>query len=79
MGKWLTPRHGRFTPEKERLGGPQGWSGRVRNISAPPGFDPRTAQPIAGLYTDYVIPVHPAFLLRTKTSQKNDIWLTNYK
>jgi hypothetical protein len=42
-------RPGRFTLEKEtryplyrRLGGPQSRSGRVRNLSPPPGFDPRT-------------------------------------
>jgi hypothetical protein len=36
-----------------RLGGPQGRSGRVRNISPPPGFDPRTVQTIASCYTDW--------------------------
>jgi hypothetical protein len=48
-GGWLTPRPGRFTPEKKtqylfyrRLGGPQGRSGRVRKISPSPGFDYRT-------------------------------------
>jgi hypothetical protein len=30
-----------------RLGGPQGRCGRVRKISPPPGFDPRTVQPCA--------------------------------
>ena len=45
-----TPRPGRFTSRKDpvpiyrRLGGPQGRSGRVRKISPPTGFDPRTAQ-----------------------------------
>jgi hypothetical protein len=39
-------------------GGPQGRSGRVRKISPPPGFDTRTVQPVASLYTDYAIPVH---------------------
>jgi len=29
-----------------RLGGPQGRSGQVRKISPPPGFDPRTVQPV---------------------------------
>jgi len=29
------------------LGGPQGRSGQVRKISPPPGFDPRTVQPVA--------------------------------
>ena len=36
-----------------RLGGPQGRSGQVRKISPPPGFDPRTVQPVASRYTDY--------------------------
>jgi len=27
-------------PLYRRLGGPQGWSGQVRKISPPPGFDP---------------------------------------
>ena len=39
-----------------RLGGPQGRSGRVRKISPPPGFDPRTVQPVANRYTDCAIP-----------------------
>ena len=45
-GGWSTPRPGRFTPRKEtryplnkRLGGPQGLSGRVREISPPPHRD----------------------------------------
>jgi hypothetical protein len=29
----------------------------VRKISSPPGFDPRTFQPVASRYTDYAIPV----------------------
>jgi len=35
------------------LGGPQGRSGQVRKISPPPGFDPRTVQPVTSPYTDY--------------------------
>jgi hypothetical protein len=52
-----------FSPGKtryplcRRLGGPQGRSGRVRKISPPPGFDPRTIQPVASRYTDLVIAV----------------------
>ena len=38
------------------LGGPQGRSERVRKISPPPGFDPRTAQPVASRYADWAIP-----------------------
>ena len=40
------------------LGRPQGQSGRVRKISPPPGFDPRTVQPVASRYTDWAIPAH---------------------
>jgi hypothetical protein len=45
-------------PLYRRLGGPQGRSGRVRKISPPPGFDPRTVQPVASRYIDYTIPAH---------------------
>jgi hypothetical protein len=62
---WLAPCPGRFTPGKEtryplyrRLGGPQGRSGRLRKLSPPPGFDPRTVQSVAIRYTDYAIPAH---------------------
>jgi len=42
-----------------RLGGPQGRSGRVRNMSSPMGFDPRTVQPVASRYIDRTIPALP--------------------
>ena len=54
----VTPRP-LFNPGKDpvplyrRLGGAQGRSGQVRKISSPPGFDPRTVQPVASRYTDY--------------------------
>ena len=41
-----------------KTGRPQGRSGRVRKITPPPGFDPRTFQPVASRYTDWAIPVH---------------------
>ena len=47
----LTPEKTRY-PLYRRLGGPHERSGRVRKISPPPGFDPRTAQPVASRYTD---------------------------
>jgi len=51
VGGWSTLRPGRFTPGKDllyrTLGGPQGWSGRVRRNSPQPGFDPRTVKPVA--------------------------------
>ena len=34
-------------PLYRRLGGPQGLSGRVREVLPPPGFDPLTVQPVA--------------------------------
>ena len=40
-------------PLYRRLGGPQGQSGQVRNISLPPGFNPQAVQPVANRYTDY--------------------------
>ena len=43
-------------PLHKRLGGPQGRSGRVGKISPPPGFDPRTVQPVESRYTDWAIP-----------------------
>ena len=42
-------------PLYRRLGGPQGWSGWVRKISLPPGFDSRTVQPVPSHYTDWAI------------------------
>ena len=47
-------------PLYRRLGGLQGRSVRVRKISPPPVFDPRTVQPIASRYTDWAIPAHKA-------------------
>ena len=45
----LSPGKTRY-PLYRRLGAPQGRSGRVREISPPPGFDPRTVKPVAGRY-----------------------------
>ena len=39
-------------PLYRRLGGPLGRSGQVRKVLPPPGFDPRTVQPVASRYTD---------------------------
>ena len=51
-GRYLPPGKTRY-PLYRRLGGPQGRSGQVRKTSPPPGFDPRTVQPVASRYTDY--------------------------
>jgi len=45
-------------PLYRRLGGPQGWFGRVRKTLTPPRFDPRTVQLVASRYTDWAIPAH---------------------
>ena len=39
-------------PLYRRLGGPQGQSGQVWEISPPLGFDPRTVQPVGSRNTD---------------------------
>ena len=45
-------------PLWRKLGGPQAWSGRMREISPPPAFDPRTVQPVVSHYTDWANPAH---------------------
>jgi len=45
-------------PLYRRLGGPQCRSERVRKISPPTGFDPRTVHPVANRYTDCAVPAH---------------------
>ena len=59
-GEWSASRPGRSLPSGKaryplysRLDEPQGRSGQMRNISPPPGFDPRTVQPVTSRYTDY--------------------------
>ena len=45
-------------PIYKRMGGPQDRSGQAWKISPhPPGFDPRTVQPVASYYNDCAIPV----------------------
>ena len=62
-----TPRllYPRKRPGTHCIGGWMGLSGRMRNISPPPGFDSRTVWPVASRYTNYAIPVHPLSLLRS--------------
>jgi hypothetical protein len=50
LGKSRYPLYG-------RLGGHQGRSGRARNTSPQPGFDPRTVQPVASRYADKLNPL----------------------
>jgi hypothetical protein len=57
-GRTFPPRKTLY-PLYRRLGGPQGQPGQVRRISPPPGFDPRTVQPVGSRYTDYSTwPIH---------------------
>jgi hypothetical protein len=62
---WSTPRPGRFThrerPGTHFVGGRAGLDG-AENLASLPGFVPRTVQPVASRYTDYVIPAHPPVL-----------------
>ena len=58
-GEWSAARPGRTLPPGKtryplfrKLGGPQGRSGRAENL-APPGFNPRTVQPVVSRYTDW--------------------------
>ena len=51
-GRSLPPGKTRY-PLYRRLSGPQGRSEQVRKISPPPGFDPRTVQPVASRYNQY--------------------------
>ena len=41
-------------PLYRRLGGTQGRSGRVRKISPPPEFDPRTVQSVTSCYSGFI-------------------------
>jgi len=43
-------------PLYRRPSEPQGRSGRVRKISPPPEFDPRTAKPVDSHYTNWAMP-----------------------
>jgi len=63
-------------PLYRRLGGLQGWCGRVRKISLPPVFDSRTVQPVASRCTDCAIPaifVISAWTKCTFFSSTNDL------
>ena len=56
------------------MGESQGPPGRVRKISLPPSFDPRTVQPVANRYTDYAIQAAYCPYLHTFTLPCNTIF-----
>jgi hypothetical protein len=77
-GRSLPPGKTRYALYR-RLGGSQGRSGQVRKISPPPGFDPRTAQPVASRYTDWAIPAHPINIYWPLISELVFLdWLVSY-
>ena len=51
-------------PIVQEAGWRQGRSGQVLKILPPPGFDPRTVQPVASRYTDYA--TRPTFMIVTR-------------
>jgi hypothetical protein len=53
----LRPPYTRERHGTHSVQGPGCAPGPVRRISPPPGFDPRTVQPVASRYTEYAIPV----------------------
>ena len=76
-GVSVTPRR-LFPPVKTRyplyrsLSGPQGRSEQVRKISPPPGFDPRTVEPVASRYTVCAIRPNSSYIctiVNTKCSE----------
>jgi hypothetical protein len=60
-------------PLYRRLSEPQGWSGRVRKISHPPGLDLRTVQAVGSRYTEWAIKVH--IYLNTSRYNWDFYWL----
>jgi len=68
-GHYLPPGKTRY-PLYRRMGGPQDRSGKVRKISPPPGFDPRTVQPITSRYTD-MLPPHLQAMIGMKKIKFN--------
>ena len=69
-----TPRPGRFTPVKDpvplyrRLDDPTASRDGCGKISPPPGFDPRTVQPVSSRYTDLISVDTPPYIMRTSPS-----------
>jgi len=48
-------------PLYTRLGGTHSRSGQMQKISSPPGYDPRTVQPVASRYAYWAIPAPQNF------------------
>jgi uncharacterized protein (DUF2345 family) len=48
-----------------------GWQGRVRKISPPLGFDPRSDQPVASHNIEYASPAHITIITTNTTTVQN--------
>jgi hypothetical protein len=57
----LYPQERHSVPIVQEVGWAPGPSWTAAENLAPPGFDPRTVQPVASHYTDYDIPAHWMF------------------
>jgi hypothetical protein len=83
-GVGVTPSLSPNPPEKNGTNCTESWvgrSGQVRKISPPPGFDPRTVQPIASHYTDCTTgpyPLHSTTQIQDGSS-KTPALRTKYK
>ena len=62
-GRSLSPGNTRY-PLYRRVGGPQSRSGQLRKISSPPGFDPRTVQPLAQSLYRLSYPAHCILIVK---------------
>jgi hypothetical protein len=76
-GRSLPPGKTQY-PLYRRLGGPQGRSGQVRKISPPPGFNPRTVQPVASRYTGYAIRPTSSKIRSDKMLSLSEVHLVKY-
>ena len=82
-GGWLAPRPNHFTPRKDPVPTVQEaewapepvWTGA--KISPPPGFDPRTVQPVTSRYTDCAIPALTLICIMRIKNQQNALNSTN--
>ena len=73
-GRWSTLCPGRCIPRNYPVSiAQEGRSGRVRTISSPSGFNPRTAQPLTSRSTDYDIPPPLLSLQDTLHKRKDQI------
>jgi hypothetical protein len=84
-GEWSAARPGRTLPPGKtwyplyrRLGGPQGRSGQVQKISPPPGFDPRTVQPVVSHYTDWATGTTKTFFVYMEIQMPYDLHYTEF-